>query len=431
MATVQKISPFLWFNDQAEEAANFYTSIFKNSKIGKIFRQGDKALTVGFELDGQAFSALNGGPMFSFNPSISIFATCDTAAESDAVWEKLLVGGKVMMPYDKYPWSEKFGWLQDKYGISWQILVKHPDHAGQKFSPCLMFTGEQHGRSEEAMNFYTSIFKNSSIDGIARYEEGEGDPAVGTIKHAEFTLDDNQFMALDSSLMHGFGFNEAFSLVINCEGQAEVDFFWEKLITGGGQESKCGWLKDKFGVSWQVVPAELHQLLGDPDPGRAQRAMGAMMPMRKIDIEKMRQAADDESKTVITVQATVNAPMKKVWEFWTKPEHITQWNNASPDWQTPRAENDLRTGGKFSSRMEAKDGSFGFDFGGTYDQVIDNQLIEYTLEDDRKVHVHFSEVEGGTFVMENFEAESTNSVALQQGGWQAILDEFKKYVESN
>ena len=109
MATVQKITPFLWFNDQAEGAANFYTSIFKSSSVGRVFRQGEKALTVGFQLDGEPFNALNGGPMFTFNPSISIFATCDTAAESDAVWEKLLEGGKVMMPYDKYPWSEKFG----------------------------------------------------------------------------------------------------------------------------------------------------------------------------------------------------------------------------------------------------------------------------------------------------------------------------------
>jgi len=222
-----------------------------------------------------------------------------------------------------------------------------------------------------------------------------------------------------------FTFNEAISFMVNCDGQAEVDHFWEKLIAGGGAESQCGWLKDKFGVSWQVVPTELFELLSDPDPARAQRAMGALMQMRKIDIEKLRQATADEGKTVITVQATVHAPIGKVWQLWTQPEHITQWNNASEDWHTPRAENDLRKGGSFSSRMEAKDGSFGFDFGGIYDEVVENQHIEYTLGDGRKVQIHFSEVDGGTFVMEIFEAENMNSVELQRGGWQAI-GQFQK-----
>ncbi|MBI5915620.1 MAG: VOC family protein [Bacteroidetes bacterium] len=426
----QKITPFLWFDGQAEEAANFYVSVFKNSKIKDVFRQGDKALTVGFQLDGQHFTALNGGPMFTFNPSISIFTTCESVAEADAVWRKLVEGGQVMMPYDKYPWSEKYGWLQDRYGVSWQILVAHPANAGQKFSPCLMFTEAQHGRAEEAINFYTSLFNNSSIGGIARYEAGEGDPAVGTVKHAEFRLEGNLFMAMDSSMLHGFGFNEAFSLVINCEGQDEVDFFWNKLIADGGAESQCGWLKDKFGLSWQVVPTELLKLLSDPDPARAQRAMGAMMQMQKIEIEKLRQAANDDSKTIVTIETTVAAPIEKVWDCWTQPEHVVHWNHASDDWHSPHAENDLRTGGSFNYRMEAKDGSFGFDFGGTYDQVVENQRIEYTIGDGRKVQVSFSETDGGTHVMETFEAENMNSHEMQRGGWQAILDNFKKHVES-
>ena len=425
---MQRITPFLWFDGEAEEAAKFYTTIFQNSKMGNIFRQGDKALTVAFTLDGQEHTALNGGPMFKINPSISIFATCETAAEADAVWEKMVDGGQVMMPLDKYPWSEKFGWLQDRYGVSWQILVGHPANAGHRFSPCLMFTGAQHGRTEEAINFYTTVFKNSSIGGIARYEAGEGDPAVGTVKHAEFFLDGNLFMALDSSLAQGFQFNEAFSLLVNCDGQAEVDYFSEKLIADGGVEGQCGWLKDKFGVSWQVIPAELFKLLADP--ARAQRAMSAMMLMRKIDIEKLRQAAADDSKTVITVQTAVNAPINKVWQLWTGAEHIVHWNNASDDWHMPKATNDLRVGGSFSFTMAAKDGSFSFDFHGTYDQVVENQRIEYTIEDGRKVNIHFSEVDGGTFVMENFEAENTHSVEMQRSGWQAILDNFKNYAEN-
>jgi uncharacterized protein YndB with AHSA1/START domain len=136
-------------------------------------------------------------------------------------------------------------------------------------------------------------------------------------------------------------------------------------------------------------------------------------------------------KENITIEALVNAPIEKIWEFWTKPEHITKWNNASDDWHTTRAENDLRIGGKFLSRMEAKDGSFGFDFEGIYDDVTTNQKISYTLLDDRKVDITFLQTENGVKITETFEAENENSLELQKQGWQAILNNFKYYVENN
>lgn len=136
------------------------------------------------------------------------------------------------------------------------------------------------------------------------------------------------------------------------------------------------------------------------------------------------------NKTVITVESTVNAPAEKVWETWTMPEHITRWNSASDDWHSPRAENDVREGGTFNIRMEAKDGSFGFDFGGVYDVVKKQEHIAYTMGDGRKVDVKFSENGGRTTVTEKFEAEDTNPHELQRGGWQAILDNFKKYTET-
>lgn len=134
---------------------------------------------------------------------------------------------------------------------------------------------------------------------------------------------------------------------------------------------------------------------------------------------------------IITVQQTVQAPLEKVWQYWTSPEHITQWNNASPDWYTPRAESDLRNGGAFTYRMEARDGSVGFDFGGTYDVVTPNKSIEYTIGDGRKVWIEFLPSGNGVNVVERFEAETQNEVALQQTGWQAILDNFKAYTESH
>jgi uncharacterized protein YndB with AHSA1/START domain len=136
-------------------------------------------------------------------------------------------------------------------------------------------------------------------------------------------------------------------------------------------------------------------------------------------------------KTTITVKATVNAPVEKVWKFWTQPEYITQWNNASDDWHTPKAENDLKKNGAFNFRMEAKDGSFGFDFNGIYDNIITNKLIEYTIEGGRKVQILFEASNNKTKIIEAFEAEGLNSIELQQSGWQAILNNFKKYAEEN
>ena len=134
-------------------------------------------------------------------------------------------------------------------------------------------------------------------------------------------------------------------------------------------------------------------------------------------------------KKVITVTTSVNAPVEKVWESWTKPEHITQWNNASDDWHTPHAEMELREGGRFTSRKEAKDGSMGFDFGGSIDALTNNEYIEYTLDDGRKVKITFTPEGNSTKVVESFEAEDTNSLEMQKGGWQAILNNFKKYTE--
>ena len=139
---------------------------------------------------------------------------------------------------------------------------------------------------------------------------------------------------------------------------------------------------------------------------------------------------ETQKKNVITVQTTVQAPVEKVWKLWTTPEHITKWNNASDDWHTPRASNDLRVGGKFLARMEARDGSMGFDFEGTYKSVKPNELLEYDIADGRKVQVAFKANGTNTTVVENFEAETSNPVELQRGGWQAILDNFKKYAET-
>lgn len=429
MATIQKITPFLWFDKQAEEAANFYVSTFKNAKIGNVVRHGDAVMVVDFALDGQKFNALNGGPQFKFNPSVSIFVVCETEAETDAVWNNLLDGGMALMPLERYPWSEKYGWVQDRYGLSWQISLGRLADVGQKFTPSLLFTGAHRGQAEAAVRFYTELFADTSITGILHYGAGEAGPE-GTVKHAQFSLHNQTFMAMDHPLDEPFTFNEALSFVVNCDNQAEVDYFWDKLTADGGEESMCGWLKDKFGVSWQIIPEALPRLLSDSDPAKAQRAMMAMMQMRKIEIDKLT-AEPGEQKTAITVENTVNAPVEKVWKFWTGAEHIVHWNNASDDWHTPKAVNDLRAGGHFVFTMAAKDGSFSFDFGGVYDEVVENKYIAYTIADGRKVNIRFEGDGASTRVVETFEAENMHSHEMQRSGWQAILDNFKAYTEGN
>jgi predicted 3-demethylubiquinone-9 3-methyltransferase (glyoxalase superfamily) len=296
---MQKIVPCLWFDNNCNEAVNFYTSIFKNSKIesiqkypenvetpsGPASEMKEKVLTAIFELEGFKFMALDGGPIFKFNPSISFSINCETAEEVDKLYEKLVDGGNVLMELGKYPFAEKYAWVNDKYGVSWQIISFKGD---QKIIPALMFIGENSGKAEEAMKFYTSLFENSKIGDIWRYEKGEPD-VEGNISHGEFTLNGQKFIAMDSSLDHKFSLNEAVSLYVECEDQKEVDRLWSKLSSVPESE-QCGWLKDKYGISWQIIPKALGQMLGDPDKEKSGRVMEAMLKMKKIIIEDLEKA---------------------------------------------------------------------------------------------------------------------------------------------
>jgi predicted 3-demethylubiquinone-9 3-methyltransferase (glyoxalase superfamily) len=272
------IYPCLWFDGKAKEAAEFYCSIFDNSVV-----TNDNQMAVTFVSNGQKFMCLNGGPVFTFNPSISFFVVIETEKELDKAWNQLMEGGKVLMPLDKYEWSKKYGWVQDKYGVSWQLSFSTIGEVGQKFTPVLMFTGEQAGKAETALQFYTSVFDDSGVTGILRYTKDEND-VEGTVKHAQFNLGKHVFMAMDSSYQHEFSFNEAISLVVDCENQNEIDYYWGKL-TEGGEESQCGWLKDKFGISWQIVPKILGELMNDPV--KSEKVVQAFLKMKKFEIDKL------------------------------------------------------------------------------------------------------------------------------------------------
>ena len=297
----QKIVPNLWFDKEAEEAAKFYTSLFKNSEIKDTThyseagqevhgQEAGEVMTVEYALDGFRFTVLNGGPIFKLNPSIS-FVVSRSEEEIDALWDELAPGGSVLMPLQAYPFSEKYGWVADRYGLSWQLSAA-TDDATSPITPSLMFVGDRAGQAEAAMQFYTSVFSNSQVGDISRYSAGQEPDQEGTVTYGRFVLDGQGFAAMDSAREHDFSFNEAISFIVNCEDQAEVDYFWGKLSAVPGSE-QCGWLKDKFGVSWQIVPIALSGLLADLDRARSDRVMKALLEMKKLDIAELQAAADN------------------------------------------------------------------------------------------------------------------------------------------
>ena len=273
-----QITPCLWFDNKAKEAAEFYCSVFPETVI-----TSENHIVVTIESSGQKFILLNGGPHFTINPSVSFFVVYETSKEVEEVWDLLMKGGSALMPLDKYDWSEKYGWVQDKFGVSWQISVGKENEFGQKFSPSLLFTNKFSGKAEQAIRFYTTLFDESSIDRIERYTANDYD-VEGTIKFAQFRLGNQVFMAMDSTLSHTFSFNEAVSFVVECKTQDEIDFYWDKL-SAVPEAEQCGWLKDQFGVSWQIVPSILGELMSDPS--RSGKVIQAFMQMKKFDIEKL------------------------------------------------------------------------------------------------------------------------------------------------
>ena len=310
---MQKIDLFLWFDNHAEEAVNFYISIFSqdaglslikdNSKITNITyyseeaakaarRQPGTVMIVSYELAGLKFIALNGGPLFKFSPSVSFFVSCETEEEINLLWKNFSQGGIIRMELVKYPFSEKFGWVEDKFGVSWQLnLKKH----SQKILPFLWFGSN----AEEAMLFYTSVFSSigynnsvktdSKILRLERFGTGETKP-VRTVKHAEFVLNGQNFMAMDNSTDP---FTPAQSFLVNCDTQEEVDTLWEKL-SDGGKKDQCGWLKDKYGLSWQIVPTALGKFMSSAYPEKSGRVMKALLQMTKIEIVELQKAYEQE-----------------------------------------------------------------------------------------------------------------------------------------
>jgi predicted 3-demethylubiquinone-9 3-methyltransferase (glyoxalase superfamily) len=295
----QKITPNLWFEGNAAEAVDFYTSIFPDSQVlSRSYYPQSKAegladfqldlagqiLTIDFELGKQAFVAINAGPEFKFNPTISFMVNFDPSRDEkarenlDELWRRLSEGGVVLMALDAYPFSQRYGWVQDRYGLTWQLILTDPLGEPRPFIiPSLLFAGDKTNLAEQAIRYYVSIFEDAHVGQLAFYTEAAGPAQAGSLMFGDFRLAGQWFAAMDSAVEDESTFNEAVSFSVSCKNQAEIDFFWSKLSSDPIFE-QCGWCKDRFGLSWQIVPENINELMERPD------AFPHMMDMKKIVI---------------------------------------------------------------------------------------------------------------------------------------------------
>lgn len=296
---MQKITPHLWFDKEAVEAAELYSSTLPDSKVTNVTRitdtpSGDCDI-VSFDLAGQPFMAISAGPLFRFTPATSFLVRCETHDEVDDLWAKLSEGGRALMSLDSYPFSDRYGWTEDRYGLSWQVMHDAEGPIEQKITPTLMFTGDVCGKAEEAIEHYTSVFPDSKVGHILRYGEGQEPDRPGTIQHVGFSLQGYDLAAMDSARGEG-GFNEAISLLVRCETQDEIDYYWDKL-SAVPESEQCGWLKDRFGVSWQIAPAELDEMLDRGTDEQRAAVTQAFLQMKKFDLAELRRAFEGAATT--------------------------------------------------------------------------------------------------------------------------------------
>jgi predicted 3-demethylubiquinone-9 3-methyltransferase (glyoxalase superfamily) len=293
--TKQKIVPHLWFDREAKEAAKFYCSVFPDSKITSITTlyntpSGNTDIVL-FEFWGYKFQAISAGPLFQFNPSISFMVNFDPSQDKEArqrideVWVNLMALGE-------YPFSERYGWVQDRYGLSWQLIYTNPEGEERPLIiPSLLFVGDIYGKAEEASDFYLSVFKNTKRGTIARYPSGMEPDQESMVMFTDFKLEGQWFSAMDSAREHGFNFNEAISFMVFCKDQEENDYYWDKL-SAVPEAEQCGWLKDKYGLSWQIVPAVMDKMMQDQDPEKIDRVTQAFLKMKKFDVATLQRAYD-------------------------------------------------------------------------------------------------------------------------------------------
>lgn len=290
---MQKIIPHLWYDKEALEAATWYVSLFEKSKIVSVATIPDTpsgdAQMVAFELAGFPFSAISAGPFFSLNPSISLMVACETREEIDRLYEQLKDGAILLMPLEEYPFSKYYVWLQDKYGLNWQLMLTEQGQQVPKLRPTLLFTDNICGKAQEAMDYYATVFPETKIGFINHYSQGEAEDDRAKVNYAEIEIYGTSLIAMDHGYGGEFSFNEAFSFIIPCDDQEEIDYFWDKLSFVPEAE-QCGWVKDKFGISWQITPAHMDDVFVKGTPEEAKRVTEAFLKMKKLDMAALERA---------------------------------------------------------------------------------------------------------------------------------------------
>ncbi|UWF77627.1 MULTISPECIES: VOC family protein [Microbacterium] len=290
----QKIVPNVWFQGYAEEGGAFYADALPRTASDVVSRYPDdvprwqedfagKALTVDVVVDGYRITLINAGREFTPNPSISFILNFDpllfdgeegARRALDDTWAALSDGGEVLMALDAYPFSARYGWVQDRYGVSWQLMLTDPAGDPRPFViPQLMYTGAVQGRAREAAEFYISLFDDAALGTVVPRPEGE----AGEVLFGEFRIGDQWFSMMDSDIAHDFGFTPGVSLEVRCRDQAEIDRLWEAL-SAVPEAEQCGWLADRYGVSWQIVPENMGELMSRPG------AWERLLEMKKLVI---------------------------------------------------------------------------------------------------------------------------------------------------
>ncbi len=285
---MKKIVPVIWFEKEGEEAAAYYTSIFPNSRLKEsVYGPEGNLITRSFEIAGTEFSVLNGGMNIEKNPSISFTVNLNAKEEIDRIWKELAKEGNILMPLESYDFSEYYGWVQDVYGVCWQLMFTEKKE--NSLVPGLLFTKESYKDAENAIRKYTEVFEGSGIEDLYYYGKEQLIEDKDALMYGAFQLENQQFSAMDSGLDHDFTFNEGISLMVLVDSQEEIDGLWHKLSAVPDAE-QCGWLKDEFGVSWQIVPRILDEYLRDEDKERVKRIMDEMLEMKKLEIEPLEDA---------------------------------------------------------------------------------------------------------------------------------------------
>jgi predicted 3-demethylubiquinone-9 3-methyltransferase (glyoxalase superfamily) len=285
---MKKIIPVIWFEKDGEKAAEYYASIFPDSKIkDRVYGPEGNLITMDFVLGGMDFCVLNGGVEIEKNPSISFTVNLSSKEEIDRIWKELSPEGKILMPLESYEFSEYYGWVQDEYGVSWQLM--YGEKKEPMIVPALLFTKERYKQAENAIRKYTEVFEESRIQNLYYYGEEQLIEDEDALMYGGFQLENQQFSALDSGLDHPFTFNEGISLMVLADTQEEIDDIWYQL-SAVPEAEQCGWLKDEFGVFWQIVPKILDEYLRDEDTDRAKRVMNTMLKMKKLEIKPLEEA---------------------------------------------------------------------------------------------------------------------------------------------